>query len=213
MTDIAVSKTRQRRPQERAEKTKKKLVDTAILEFSERGFDAVTVRDIELRADVQRNLLKYHFGTKEGMWEAAAQTLIDKLHVFMSPREELVRDLTPQSRVAYSIRSYVRFSAANPAFNRMMIQEGKHDSWRMHWLVDNFLSAESNILREQLRTDLGLSDEEFIHWHYIFAGGGALMFSMAPEASRLFDVDVSSDEIIDRHAQMMVDFLLSRSND
>ncbi|MEL7187438.1 MAG: helix-turn-helix domain-containing protein, partial [Pseudomonadota bacterium] len=109
MTDVAVSKTRQRRPQERAEKTKKKLLDTAILEFSERGFDAVTVRDIELRADVQRNLLKYHFDSKEGMWKAAAQMLIEKLHVFMSPREELVRDLTPHDRVAYSIRSYVRF--------------------------------------------------------------------------------------------------------
>ena len=213
MTDVAVSKTRQRRPQERAEKTKKKLLETAILEFSERGFDAVTVRDIESRADVQRNLLKYHFDSKEGMWKAAAQMLIEKLHIFMSPREELIRDLTPHDRVAYSIRSYVRFSAANPAFNRMMIQEGKHDSWRMHWLVDNFLSAESNILREQLRADLGLTDEEFIHWHYIFAGGGALMFSMAPEASRLFGVDVSSDDIIDRHAQMMVDFLLSRSAD
>ena len=213
MTDAAVSKTRQRRPQERAEKTKKKLLETAILEFSERGFDAVTVRDIEIRADVQRNLLKYHFGSKEGMWKASAQHLIDKLNSFMSPREELVRDLSPHERVAYSIRSYVRFAAANPAFNRMMIQEGKHDSWRMHWLVDNFLSAETMVLREQLQADLGLTDEEFIHWHYIFAGGGALMFSMAPEASRLFDVDVSSDEVIDRHAQMMVDLLLSRSSD
>ncbi|MEL7185854.1 MAG: hypothetical protein AAFN50_05390, partial [Pseudomonadota bacterium] len=125
----------------------------------------------------------------------------------------LCHEALDRERVAYSIRSYVRFSAANPAFNRMMIQEGKHDSWRMHWLVDNFLSAESNILREQLRADLGLTDDEFIHWHYIFAGGGALMFSMAPEASRLFDVDVGSDDVIDRHAQMMVDFLLSRSTD
>ena len=213
MTEVATSRTRQRRPQERAEKTKSGLLDAAILEFSERGFDAVTVRDIEIRADVQRNLLKYHFGSKEGMWEAAAQVLIEKLRSFMSPREELVRDLSPHERVAYSIRSYVRFSAANPAFNRLMVQEGKHDSWRMRWLVDNYLRSETNLLRKQLQADIGLTDEEFIHWHYIFAGGGALMFSMAPEANRLFDIDVSSHKIIDRHAQMMVDLLLSRSSD
>ncbi|MEM1261714.1 MAG: helix-turn-helix domain-containing protein [Pseudomonadota bacterium] len=213
MTDAATVGPRQRRPQERAEKTKKKLLDTAILEFSERGFDAVTVRDIEIRADVQRNLLKYHFGSKEGIWEASASELIERLNSFMSPREQLVRDLSPHERVAYTIRSYVRFSAANPAFNRMMIQEGKHDSWRMHWLVDNFLRSESNALREQLQADIGLTDDEFIHWHYIFAGGGALMFSMAPEARRLFNIDVSDDEIIDRHAHMMVDLLLSRSSD
>ncbi len=213
MTDTATLGSRQRRPQERAEKTKKKLLETAVLEFSERGFDAVTVRDIEIHADVQRNLLKYHFGSKEGMWVASASYLIESLNSFMSPREQLVRDLSPHERVAYSIRSYVRFAAANPEFNRMMIQEGKHDSWRMHWLVDNFLRAETNTLREQLRADLGLTDDEFIHWHYIFAGGGALMFSMAPEARRLFDIDVSDDDIIDRHAQMMVDLLLSRSGE
>ncbi|MEM7704522.1 MAG: TetR family transcriptional regulator [Pseudomonadota bacterium] len=207
------TKTRQRRPQERAEKTKKQLLDTAIHEFSERGFDAVTVRDIEIRAGVQRNLLNYHFGNKDGIWEAAARHLIEKLRGFMSPREELVRDLSAHERVAYSIRSYVRFAAANPEFNRLMIQEGKHDSWRMHWLVDNFLQSDTIGLRVQLKEDLGLTDEEFIHWHYIFAGGGALIFSMAPEAARLFDVDVSSEEIIDRHAQMMVDLLLSRSSD
>lgn len=212
MTDEVVPDSRRRRPQERAERTKKKLLDTAIQEFSERGFDAVTVRDIEIRANVQRNLLNYHFGSKDGIWEAAAAHLIEKLHSFMSPRGELVKDLSAHERVAYSIRSYVRFSAANPEFNRMMIQEGKHDSWRMHWLVDNFLTSDTNNLREQLKADIGLTDEEFIHWHYIFAGGGALMFSMAPEALRLFKIDVASEEIIDRHAQMMVDFLLSRSS-
>ncbi|MEM6512865.1 MAG: TetR family transcriptional regulator [Pseudomonadota bacterium] len=212
MNDVGDSGTRQRRPQERAEKTKKKLLDTAILEFSERGFDAVTVRDIEIRADVQRNLLKYHFGGKEGAWTAAASHLVDKLNTYMSPRDELLRDLSAHERVAYSIRSYVRYAAENPAFNRLMIQEGKHDSWRMHWLVDNFLNAEANALRERLKVDLGLTDEEFVHWHYIFAGGGALIFSMAPEARRLFGIDVRSDEIIERHAQMMVDLLLSRSS-
>ncbi|MEM9403835.1 MAG: TetR family transcriptional regulator [Pseudomonadota bacterium] len=209
----ATEKQRQRRTQERAELTKRKLLDVAILEFSERGFDAVTVRDIEQRAGVQRNLLNYHFGSKDGIWTAAAEDLLNRLEGFMSPREELIRDLSAHERVAYSIRSYVRFAAANPEFNRLMIQEGKHDSWRMHWLVDNYLRPATSRLRELLKIDLGLDEEEFMHWHYIFAGGGALMFSMAPEAKRLFDVDVTDDSVIDHHAGLMADFLLSRSSD
>lgn len=202
---------RQRRQQERAEITKRKLLDVAILEFSERGFDAVTVRDIEKRAGVQRNLLNYHFGSKEGMWKAAAADLIANLERFSRPRGELIKDLSAHERVAYAIRSYVRFAAANPEFNRLMIQEGKHDSWRLHWLLDNFLLAATEWMREQIKIDLGLDEDEFVHWHYIFAGGGALIFSMAPEAQKLFGVDVTDEAVIDRHAAMMAELLLSRS--
>jgi len=79
---------RKRRPQERAEATRRKLVEVALKEFSERGFDAVTVRDIEGAAGVQRNLLSYHFGNKEEMWKAAAAHVITKLQDFQEQRQD-----------------------------------------------------------------------------------------------------------------------------
>ncbi len=204
-------KVRRRRPQERAQVTRQKLLNVAIREFSERGFDAVTVRDIETLAGVQRNLLSYHFGSKEGIWKAAATHVLTQLQDFSEAREELVQDLSPRERVAYTLRSYVRFAASYPEFHRLMIQEGKHDSWRIEWLVDNFLRAAMERLRGALEDDLGLKQEDFVHWYYMFVGGGALIFSMAPEARRLFDIDVNDSEVLERHAGMMVDILLSRS--
>ena len=204
-------KVRRRRPQERAQVTRQKLLNVAIREFSERGFDAVTVRDIEMRAGVQRNLLSYHFGGKEGIWKAAATHVLTRLQEFSEAREELVQDLSPRERVAYTLRSYVRFAATYPEFHRLMIQEGKHDSWRIEWLVDNFLRSGMERLREALEDDLGLKREDFVHWYYMFVGGGALIFSMAPEAKRLFDIDVNDSEVLERHAGMVVDFLRSRS--
>lgn len=210
---LAAEKTRQRRPQERAQITRQKLLDVAIREFSERGYDAVTVREIETLAGVQRNLLSYHFGSKEGMWKAAASHTLTQLQEFGEAREEVVRDLSARERVAYVLRSFVRFSASHPEFHRLMIQEGKHDSWRIEWLVDEFLGPAMNGLRERLAIDLELSDrDEFVHWYYMFTGGGALMFSMAPEAKRLFGVDVDDEAIIERHASIMVDFLLTRAD-
>lgn len=209
---LAAENARRRRPQERAQVTRQKLLDVAIHEFSERGYDAVTVREIEMLAGVQRNLLSYHYGGKKGMWKAAATHVLTQLQEFGEAREEVVRDLSARERVAYVLRSYVRFSASHPEFHRLMIQEGKHDSWRIEWLVDNFLRPAMQRLRKQLAMDLGLNEqEEFVHWYYMFVGGGALMFSMAPEAKRLFDIDVDDEEIVDRHAGMMVDFLLTRS--
>ena len=204
----AAKPVRKRRPQERAETTKRKLIKAALQAFSERGFDAVTVRDIEVAAGVQRNLVSYHFGGKEEMWKAAAAHVITKLDEFAEGRQELVRDLSTSEWLAYTIRSYVRFSAKHPELNRLMIQEGKQDSWRIHWLVDEFLRPAMERLRLVVESHRKIDDQQFVHWYYVFVSG-AMMFSMAPEAALLFDVDVYDDEIIDRHVETMATLLLN----
>lgn len=209
----SATQKRARRQQDRAEVTRQNLIDAAIGEFSERGFDGVRVRDIEVRAEVPRSLLNYHFGSKEDIWKAAASHLATKMRAYGDARREIMQDLSPHERVAYTIRSYVRFAAYNPEFSRLMLQEGKHDSWRMHWLVDNFLRPAMRQLQEQLKTDINLDEGEFVHWYYLFAAGGAAIFSMAPEAKQLFDVDVHDKALISRHANIMVEFLLSRRSD
>ncbi len=208
----ALQPVRKRRPQERAEVTRRKLVETALREFSERGYDAVTVRDIEVAAGVQRNLLSYHFGNKEGMWKAAAAHVFTKLRDFTNERQDLVRDLSPRERLAYTIRSYVRFCARNPELNRLMIQEGKKDSWRIHWLAAEFLRPSLAGIRRLVGTERKINDRQFLHWYYVFVSGG-MMFSMAPEARLLFDSDVHDENIVDRHARTMATLLLDNFPD
>ena len=203
----AAQPARKRRPQERAEVTRRKLIEVALREFSERGFDAVTVRDIEVAAGVQRNLLSYHFGSKDEMWKAAAANVFNRLEKFTNERQDLARDLSPRERLAYTIRSYVRFSARHPELNRMMIQEGKQDSWRIHWLADEFLRPQAAAIRRLVNTDHKINNQQFLHWYYVFVSG-AMMFSMAPEAAVLFNSDVLDEEIVDRHARTMASLLL-----
>lgn len=162
----AAKPVRKRRPQERAETTKRKLIKAALQAFSERGFDAVTVRDIEVAAGVQRNLVSYHFGGKEEMWKAAAAHVITKLDEFTEGRQELVRDLSTSEWLAYTIRSYVRFSAKHPELNRLMIQEGKQDSWRIHWLVDEFLRPAMERLRLVVESRRKIDDQQFVHYEF-----------------------------------------------
>lgn len=209
---IAQKSTSKRKTQERAEVTKNKIIEVALREFSERGFDAVTVREIEVLAGVQRNLVSYHFGSKEDLWKAAASDVISKLQAFTSERTELMRDLPSRERVAYSVRSYVRFASKHPQLNRLMVQEGKQKSWRLEWIAEEFLKPGMLTSREFVTTDLHLTDEEFVHWYYLFVSSGAV-FTMEPEAEILFGVDVKTDEFISRHADLMVEFLMSRVAD
>lgn len=206
-----VETARKRRPQERAEITKKKLIDVAIQEFSERGFDAVTLRDIEVRAGVQRNLVSYHFGNKEEMWKAAVTQMTRSLQEFTTARVELGQDLSLRERLAYNIRSYVRYASMHPELNRLMVQEGKQESWRMRFLMDQMVRPGMKNFRRLVADELDWDEDLFVHWWYVFVGGGAMIFSLAPEAKLLFDKDVHEEEIVTRHANMMVEFLLSIS--
>ncbi|ASK89699.1 TetR/AcrR family transcriptional regulator [Sphingorhabdus sp. SMR4y] len=202
---------RKRRPQERAEVTKRTLITVALKEFSERGYDAVTVRDIETLAGVQRNLVRYHFGSKEELWKAAAGFNIEQLQKFTERRGEMMRDIeSKHGRISYIIRSFVRFCAKHPELNSLLLEEGTQDSWRIEWLVQNHVKRAMLGLRELVKSDLGLSDEEFINWYYIMIGGGAMIFSVAPEAKLMFGTDTKSSKVVDRHADMLTAMLMMK---
>ncbi|MEM9689778.1 MAG: TetR/AcrR family transcriptional regulator [Pseudomonadota bacterium] len=209
----AFKASRKRRPQERAEVTKRKLLEVAKRKFTQHDFDAVTIREIEVEAGVQRNLLKYHYGSKDEIWKNVAKDIFENLDRFMESRQEVMRDLPPRERMSYTIRSFSRFSAGNPELHRLMIQEGKQDSWRLRWILDNHIREMADELREMVGRDVGIADSDFVHWYYLFAGGVPVMFSNAPEAKLLFGVDVSTEEVIKRHADLMVNLLLSLSTD
>lgn len=205
---------RKRKAQGRAELTREKLITAAKSLFSQRGYDAVAVREIEVEAGVQRNLLYYHFGSKEGLWKVVAADMLAALEVFRQNRDEVLKDLPPHEHLAYSIRSYVRFCASMTEFHRMMLLECKRNSWRLEWLVETLLRPAAMEVRELVAKDpnLHIDDEEFVSWYYMFIGAGATIFSLAPEAELLFGFDPTTNDAIDRHAQLMVDFLLSKAS-
>lgn len=62
---------------------RQRLIATALSLFAERGFDAVTVRDISKACDVSVGLINHHFGSKEGLREAV------DLHVMAQFEEAL----------------------------------------------------------------------------------------------------------------------------
>ncbi|MGI5164706.1 TetR family transcriptional regulator [Spirillospora sp. CA-253888] len=60
-------------PQDRrtdAGQTRRKLLDAALEEFSAKGLAGARVQDIADRAGVNKQLISYHFGGKQGLYEA-----------------------------------------------------------------------------------------------------------------------------------------------
>ena len=197
-----------RRTQERTEVTRNKLLDAAALLFTEQGFEGVSIRDLENEAEVQRGLLAYHFADKESLWKAMADRTFCLMLDALSPRLEVLADISPRERVAAIVRFYVRFSSQHPELPRLLSQEARHHSWRLKYLVDQHIAGTKEMLRAPVVEALGLSDQQFMHWYYFMAGASSLIFSHAPECELLFGTDPHANEVVEAHAEMMVKALL-----
>ncbi|MFQ3223140.1 MAG: AcrR family transcriptional regulator, partial [Porticoccaceae bacterium] len=74
-----VNPKRIRRVQERTEVARASLIRAGVPLFAEKGFDAVSVRDIEIAAEVKRGMMAYHFGDKETFWKAVADFTFEQI--------------------------------------------------------------------------------------------------------------------------------------
>ena len=196
--------------QDRALVTRDKLLDAAIRSFASIGYEAATTRQIEADAGVNRGLINYHFKTKEALWKAAVEWLFTRAAEELASAERHAAAIDPLARMRYFVRAFVRFSARFPEVNRLMVQEGMRDDWRIDWLVEHFARPwyrRAEVLFDEARA-LGIAPRmDYAHFYYILTGAAALMFSMAPEARRLAGIDPADDAVIDAHAEALAQLL------
>ncbi len=117
--------TRQRAPQKRAEETRQRLLEAAIDMFTAVGFEGVTAAALEEEADVQRGLLRYHFGGKEELWRQAVDQAFEQSEAAIT--ELFVEELAKRGgdKLAALIAAYIRGSARHPEMLNFIMREAK----------------------------------------------------------------------------------------
>src|SRR5437588_10885640 len=114
---------RKRAEQQRSLETRGAILDAAIAEFAERGFEGASIRRIADRTGLQHPLITYHYRSKDILWRAAAE------HAFTRIREEWdlrVPEQAPVStleRLREEYRAVFQYTAAFPDFHCFMRQE------------------------------------------------------------------------------------------
>lgn len=80
---------------------REKLINAAIERFGKRGFDAVGTREIAAAVDTPMSSITYHFGGKEGLYNAAAEHIFDHLRDILGTEqvEPPGDDASPEERV------------------------------------------------------------------------------------------------------------------
>jgi AcrR family transcriptional regulator len=198
--------TPKKRVQDRGLATKQKILDEALEQFSQRGFDAVGIREIADAVGVQHGLIKYHFGTKDQLWREAVEFLFSRLHRILTvPPEE--RTLPPAIITEKLIRRYVRYCAEHPEHARLMAQESFRDSDRLKWAAETFIRPSHDHIVpdwESLMAEKVMPKIDPVLLIYALTGAAQSIFNIASEAKYSHSINPLSDEIINKYADAII---------
>lgn len=199
-----------KRTQERTEITRQKLLDAATQLFAYRGYEGVTVRDIEKAAGVHRGLMAYHFDDKDSLWRAVADHCFGQMRGKINQRFAILKELSQEEQLATIVRFYVYFAASHPEVSALVSKEATAKSWRIQYLIDHHIAPACAAMETLAGQTLGLDREDFIHWYYILISASSTLFYFAPECELLFDVNSRSDAVVERHAEILVQMLVRK---
>jgi AcrR family transcriptional regulator len=139
-----------RKEQSRTRLAKARMIKAATPMFAEKGYDATSVSEIEIKANVKRGMLVYHFKTKKNLWIQVAD------HVFApiatrwenKTHDSLAQHKSPKEKVEILIRDYVRTAAEFPEIGHFYRRVSCEMSWRLEYLVTNYLQPEKDYLEQ-----------------------------------------------------------------
>ncbi|TLP38297.1 CerR family C-terminal domain-containing protein [Arcobacter arenosus] len=129
------------------ENTRDRLIKTAMEMFAEQGFDKTSVRELAKKANANIAAINYHFGGKEGLYQAVLEYIIDYMDSWAMPLVDAYDTFLKEQNGTFEMNKTINW-----------IEE----------FIDTFItrafeSYESNILlhkiivREQLKPSLGFN--------------------------------------------------------
>jgi TetR/AcrR family transcriptional regulator len=212
-----------RNPSDNPSEVRERILDAAQLAFAENGFDGATTRQIASRANVPLGLLRYYFGDKLKLWQAAVDETFDEvrqgLDVAFSPPEGgpgADRIADPVAPIRAGIRAHVRYVAEHPEFVRLMHEEGKRRGPRMRWLVDRHVKPLFERLLPVIAhlQEIGRLPKDIapLHFGYALIGAIDVIFHQAEECRRVTGVDPNDPSVIEAHSRA-VEYMLLGSPD
>lgn len=100
------------------ELTRARILESAFELFVDKGFAAVSVREIAERSEVTKSLIHHHFGGKEGLWEAVKEQAFARY--YQGQKEELTRAERPGPELLMNgVVRYFEFLRDNPGVVRL----------------------------------------------------------------------------------------------
>lgn len=171
---------------------RQRILTAAIKAFSEVGFAGATTAAIAREAGVTQPLVHHHFGSKDGLWRAA----VDSVFTGIPRTAPTMSDGSPREAVLAVVERFVRFVAAHPEATRITAREGAAPSPRLDYLLKQYLhepfrdivdllraAQQAGVVTPDVRPELVL---------FLVLGAGSHLFDVSALAQRSQGIDTTT---------------------
>src|SRR6266481_4836327 len=193
---------RKRREQQRAIDTRTIILEAALTEFAQRGFDGASTRRIGDRLGIQHPLITYHYRTKDILWRAVAEYAFAEIRETWDIRIPPDSSLSAVDRVREEFRAFLQFTIQHVDFHQFMLWESMPGSSRLKWLVKNMLQPTMNRLVPQIAEaqkdgDLPAGDPILIY--YMLIGCMSVLSSLRDEMRATSGLDGTDSAVTESY--------------
>src|SRR5258707_6532033 len=202
---------RRGRPRKRAElkrglERRGEILDAAITEFAERGFEGASIRAIADRLGLQHPLITYHYRSKDILWRAAAEHAFAQIKAGWDNSAPEHADLPPLARLREEYATLFRYTVAFPEFHRFMRQEAFTNSPRLKWVAETVLAPLLERLIPQIvaAQKQGLLPEvDPILFHYMMVSLTATLAGFGPEMRVTSGLSADNAKVIEAYWRLV----------
>jgi len=213
-----MKKTAQKRvPKPRnAEATRAKILAAAIDEFADRGLTEARTEDIAKACGVNKRLVYYYFGSKEGLYLAALEESYAKLTELEHAID--VDHLEPKAAIAALINLKIDYYIANPHFISFLNMENLYKaktlskSKRINEFKTPLTQVISRILERGEKQGIFRSDIEPIDLYISICALGFMYFANQHTLKVIFNRDLMAPSMIAQRRETIIDLILSYLN-
>ena len=197
-----VAVPRKRAEQQRAQSTRTAILEAALAEFAEKGFEAASIRSIAERTGFQHPLITYHYPSKDLLWQAVAEDTFERIRREWDARASEEGDLSPLERLRAEYRALFRHTTKFPEFHRFMRQEAATNNPRLQWVAENVLTPLIDRLLPQIQAAQAkglLPKIEPILFHYMMVSLTATLSEFGPEMHVTQRLSADRPEVVDAY--------------
>jgi TetR/AcrR family transcriptional regulator len=201
-------------PQKRnAEATRAKILQAALGEFSERGLPAASTDDIAKRCGVNKRMIYYYFGSKEGLYLAALESVFENL--VAREREIEIEHLEPTAAIEAMINLKIDYYLENPHFISFLSMENFYKashlrkSGKLKMFKAPLTDVITRILKRGQSSGYFRRDVDPVDFYVSLCALCIMYFSNQHTLGVIFGREMMTLANIERRRQTVIDFVLS----
>ena len=187
--------------QRNPDRTRRRILQSAIRLFARHGFHAVSVDQIVGQARVNKRMVYHYFGSKDALFEAALSEVYKRIESIEFHAVE--RGRSPREKLSRLLESYFEFLDQEPEFTRLLqwenLEKGRHLTKSNHLLTKNpFLTLFRGIIESGIAAGEFRADVDVRHLLIQFIGLCFIYHSNRFSLSQSLEMDLGDAKVKER---------------